>query len=58
MPEGHSSFTFVASDAFTTVTGVTRYASQELRDQIIEMGVEVGLNQTLDCLENYLATLE
>ena len=58
MPEGQSSFTFEEADAATLVTGVTRYASQELRDRIIEMGVEAGLNQTLKRLENYLATLD
>ncbi len=58
MPEGHVSFTFAEADAITTVTSVSRYASKELRDRIIEMGVEAGLNQTLDRLANYLASLD
>lgn len=58
MPEGHVSFAFAEADGVTTMTNVSRYATKELRDRIIEMGAEAGLKQTLDRLETYLASLD
>ena len=57
MPEGHVVLEFAASDGETIMTNISRYSTQESRDQVIEMGVEAGLSQTLDRLDEYLASL-
>jgi uncharacterized protein YndB with AHSA1/START domain len=57
MPAGRTRLTFSESDGITTVRGVTRYDSQSQRDAILDMGVKDGLDQTLNRLEAYLATL-
>ena len=55
-PESHSEFEFEEINGETVVTNISRYSTQEARDQVIEMGVEAGLSQTLDCLDEYLAS--
>ena len=57
MPKAHTSYHFAETDDETILTNVSRYDSGEQRDQVIEMGVEAGVNQTLDRLEAYLASL-
>ena len=57
MPEAHTLIEFAESEGETKVTGTTRYASQAFRDQVIEMGVEVGIDQTMNSLDEYLAAL-
>lgn len=57
MPESHSEFQFEEINGETLVTNISRYHSQEARDQVIEMGVEAGLSQTLDRLDAYLASI-
>lgn len=57
MPAAHSAYEFVADGAETIVTNLTRYASQEHRDQVVEMGVEAGVKETLERLDAYLASL-
>ena len=41
----------------TTVTSTTTYATKADRDQVLEMGMEAGIDQTLDRLEDYLKTM-
>ncbi len=57
LPEGRNNYTFAALDGDTVFTGVTAYASQEARDQIIDMGVAAGMSQTFARLDAYLASL-
>ena len=57
MPVAHSAYDFADAGDETIVTNLTRYASAEQRDQVLEMGVEAGVNQTLNRLDAYLASL-
>lgn len=57
MPVAHSEYLFTAAGAETVLRNLTCYASAEQRDQVLEMGVEAGVNQTLDRLDAYLASL-
>ena len=57
MPEAHSEFEFAESNGDTVLTCGSRYKTREERDSIIEMGVEAGLSQCFDRLEDYLSTL-
>ena len=57
LPESQASYDFAEVEGQTTVTNLTRYQTKEQRDQVIEMGVEAGVNQTLDRLDEYLASL-
>lgn len=55
MPVGHITLEFVEKDGKTTVHDTVRYPTKADRDQVIEMGVEVGIDQTYNRLEAYLA---
>ena len=57
MPVAHSEYQFTSAGNDTILSNVTRYASPAQRDQIIEMGVEAGVTQTLSRLDAYLASL-
>lgn len=57
MPQAHSAFDFTEFNGETIWTNTSRYRTREARDQVLEMGVEAGLSQTLDRLEEYLASL-
>ena len=57
MPAAQSAYEFAEDGEETIVTNFTRYASAEARDKVMEMGVEAGINQTLDRLDAYLASL-
>lgn len=57
MPEAHSEFEFADDEGETILTTVSAYRTKAALDQIIEMGVEAGLSQTLDRLDEYLASL-
>jgi len=57
LPAAHSEFDFAEANGETVLTNVSRYRTKNERDQVIEMGVEAGLSQTLDRLDAYLATL-
>ena len=57
MPEGRVVLEFEEAGGETILTNISRYNNQEARDRIIEMGVEAGLSQTLDRLDEYLASL-
>lgn len=57
MPVGEITVEFVAQGSVKTlVTSTTLYPTQADRDRVIDMGVETGIDQTLDRLEAYLKT--
>ena len=43
--------------ANSIVINTTRHPSQKERDAVIDMGVEMGMNQTLDKLQAYIESL-
>ncbi|WP_020661928.1 SRPBCC family protein [Amycolatopsis benzoatilytica] len=49
--------TFAESDGRTTVTMLTRTPTKELRDAIIESGMETGMQESLDALEEVAVSL-
>ncbi len=55
MPSSHSELTLVEHDGKTTVTTKVTYASEEALAQVLEMGMEEGLTQTLDKLEEVVS---
>ena len=55
MPVGHITLKFVEADHKTTVISTVRYPTKADRDKVIEMGMEAGIDQTLNRLEAYLA---
>ena len=55
MPVAHSTLKFVEADGKTTVINTVRYPTKADRDKVIEMGMEAGIDQTLNRLEAYLA---
>lgn len=57
MPVAEITVAFTEQDGKTTVVDTTRYASKADRDAVIEMGMEAGIDQTLDRLEAYLKTV-
>lgn len=57
MPESEVTITFAEQDGRTLMTSRTVFASAEERAQVIEMGMEEGLAQTLDNLAEYLKTM-
>jgi len=57
MPLGHVTLKFVEEGGRTTVINTVRYPTKADRDKVIEMGMEAGIDQTLNRLENYLARI-
>ncbi len=59
MPEGEvlNTATFTESDGRTTLAILMQLASKEERDAIIEMGMETGLQEGMDLLEEVAASL-
>jgi len=55
-PVAHLSYEFIEQQGKTLVKNITRYDSQADRDQVIEMGMEAGIEMTHDRLEDYLLT--
>ena len=55
MPVGHITLRFIDAGGKTTVINTVRYPSKADRDKVIAMGMEVGIDQTLNRLEAYLA---
>lgn len=55
MPVGHITLRFIDEGVKTTVVNTVRYPTKADRDQVIEMGMEAGIDQTLNRLEAYLA---
>ena len=58
MPVAQITIEFIEQNGKTTVKSASRYATKEDRDRVIEMGMEAGIDQTLDRLEAYLKTVE
>jgi uncharacterized protein YndB with AHSA1/START domain len=57
-PEGEVTVLFEDDgNGGTNMTWHTVYATAEQRDKVIEMGVEAGAGETLERLEEYLATM-
>jgi uncharacterized protein YndB with AHSA1/START domain len=56
-PTAESTVEFNEQGGKTTVTSMTIYATKADRDQVLEMGMEAGIDQTLDRLEAHLKTL-
>jgi len=56
-PQAQTEIKFMENGVETIVTNISRYSTQEAQDQIIDMGVEAGLSQTLDRLDAYLSSL-
>jgi len=56
LPEADVCYEFSDVNGDTVVTNITRYERRELRDQIIEMGVEAGISEMFDRLDEYLAS--
>lgn len=54
-PEAETTMTFAEVDGVTTVTGETVYPSVEDVEKVLEMGVEAGMAETLDRLDELLA---
>jgi uncharacterized protein YndB with AHSA1/START domain len=49
--------TFTEADGRTTVTGTTLYPTKEIRDGVIESGMEGGAAESMDRLAEHLQTL-
>ena len=56
--ESLNTMTFSEKDGKTTLTTSVLYPSKEVRDAVIEMGMEQGAGETLDRLSEHLATLD
>ncbi|MEL7974489.1 SRPBCC family protein [Isoptericola sp. F-RaC21] len=62
MPDGDSAatlntYTFVEEDGATTLTLVTRAPSKEVRDAIVESGMEGGMQEGFDLVDELAANL-
>lgn len=57
LPEACSRFEFSEVNGDSVLTCGSRYETKKERDSIIEMGVEAGLSQCFDRLDQYLTTL-
>lgn len=55
MPVAYCILEFVDEGDKTTVLNTVRYPTKEDRDKVIEMGMAMGIDQTLNRLEAYLA---
>lgn len=53
--EASSVTTFVESQGKTTVTNVMTYATKEMRDQVANSGMEHGVDQSYDVLDEIFA---
>lgn len=57
MPAGQTTLSFSEASDASAIRGITRYMNKEHRDEILDMGVKAGLDQTLNRLDAYLTTL-
>jgi len=59
MPEGEAlnTVTFTEAEGRTTLTVLVQHASKEARDAHIDSGMETGLQEAMDLLEQILITL-
>jgi len=58
MPEAEATVEFIEKNGRTTVISTILYPTKVDRDKVIEMGMEAGIDQTLDRLEAYLLEIE
>ncbi len=58
MPEAEATVEFIEKNGKTTVISTILYPTKVDRDKVIEMGMEAGIDQTLDRLEAYLLEIE
>jgi len=58
MPISKTVVKFEEVDGMTKLTSTSIYESQKLRDEVIEMGVEAGIDQTFNSLEAFLETMD
>lgn len=56
MPVSTVTVEFIEENGKTTVRNTTRYETKVDRDKVVEMGVEAGISQTYDRLDEYLLT--
>jgi uncharacterized protein YndB with AHSA1/START domain len=56
--ESLNTFVLTEEDGRTTLTVTVLYESKEMRDAVIESGMERGAAETLDRLEEHLRTLD
>ena len=56
-PGGPETYTFEEHDGKTTLTSTAVFPSKELRDQVMESGMESGAAETYDRLDEYLERL-
>ena len=54
-PTGENTVEFIEKDGKTTVKNITVYPTKADRDQVLAMGMEAGVDETLDRLEAFLA---
>lgn len=54
MPVAQITIEFIEQDGVTTIIDKAVYETKADRDRVIEMGMEAGIDQTLDRLETYL----
>ena len=57
MPLAHITLEFVEAGDKTTVLNTVRYPSKAERDAVLEMGVEAGIDQTWNRLDEYLVQI-
>jgi uncharacterized protein YndB with AHSA1/START domain len=57
-PETLNTLLLSEEDGKTTITQQVRYASKEARDAALKTGMQEGLAQGFDRLDEYLATME
>ena len=57
MPVAQIVLEFVRTGDKTTLISTSRYPTKEDRDTVIDMGVETGIDQTMNRLDEYLAIL-
>ena len=59
MPEGEAlnTVTFTETEGRTTLTGLVQHASKEARDAHIDSGMEAGMQEGMDLLEQVAVSL-
>jgi uncharacterized protein YndB with AHSA1/START domain len=57
MPASHTTMTLIEQDGKTKLLSKTKYDSPEALQTVIEMGMEQGITETLDCLEEHLQSI-
>ncbi|MGJ9413239.1 SRPBCC domain-containing protein [Aeromicrobium sp. CF4.19] len=55
MPVSQNEYRFESTDAGTRMVNVSRYATAEALQQVLDMGVEEGARQAIDQIDDFLA---